>query len=210
MLRRHSKTICLLLGFLLLLFVTGRIVYVNGTAYRFKETVYPMEEWVPLDGDFFYTSNEDTDGYFVRVSDAEILPYEAFMQKFGFSPDYLAADSQKDVVLVRVDFKNVDNTSGGVFIRDYTILNASLSAYYAKSDLYMQLANPGFDTSSEGITVLPGTEASLNLVYTTVARADGVTFLEEHAGQDPIVMYLNISLYPTRKMVELRLDASKL
>lgn len=210
MLRRRSKKLFLILGLFLLLLITGRIAYVNFTAYHFKETIYPINEWVPLDGDFFYTSAENTEGYFVRVSDAEILSYEEFMRKFGFTPDYLSNDSQKDVVLVRVDFKNIDNSDGGIFIRDYNILNASFSAYYAKSDLYMQLANPNFDTSAEGITLLPGTEATLNLVYTTVSRADGVTFLEEHRGDDSIVMYLNISLYPTKKMIALHLDASNL
>lgn len=205
MLRQRSKKLFCILGLLLFLCATGRIVYLNCTAYHFASSVYPIQEWVPLDGDFFYTSAENTQGYSVRVSDAEILSYAEFMRKFGFSPDYLSDDSQKDVILVQVDFKNTDNTDGGIFIRDFNIVNDSCSAYYSKSDLYMQLANPNFDTSAEGITLLPGTESTLNLVYTTVSRADGVTFLEEHRRDDSLVMYLNISLYPTKKMIALPL-----
>ena len=41
------------------------------------------------------------------------------------------------------------------------------------------------------------------MVYPTSGRADGVTYLEEQAGKEQIVMYLNVSLYPVKKCVRM-------
>ena len=61
----------------------------NATATRFQEMSYPQGEWVPWRGIFFYTSLENTDGYFVRVSSAEAMTYEEFLERFEKPLDYL-------------------------------------------------------------------------------------------------------------------------
>ena len=63
--------------------ITGRIYWVNAVAYDFQKSVFQQGEWVPLEGDFFYSREEYTEGYSVRVSLAEALPYETFMERFG-------------------------------------------------------------------------------------------------------------------------------
>ena len=55
---------------------------VNVSAYDFEEEIYPAGEWVALDGNFFYTDQEGTQQYSVRVSSAEILKYAEFMKRF--------------------------------------------------------------------------------------------------------------------------------
>ena len=180
-----------------------RIWYVNATAYSFETQEYGIGEWIPLNGDFFYSKEENTNGYSVRVREAEVVRYEDFMQRFGKPVDYLAENTQHDVVLLTVDFKNENNTDGGVFIRDFNLLNEAQSAYFNKSEIYMKIANPDLNSKADGISVMPGTEASLYMVYPTSSRADGVTYLEEQAGKEQIVMYLNVSLYPVKKCVRM-------
>ena len=182
-----------------------RIWNVNVSAYDFEEEIYPAGEWVALDGNFFYTDQEGTQQYSVRVSSAEILKYAEFMKRFGKDENYLAEATQKDVVLLKVDFRNDGNSSGGVFIRDFNILNEARSQYFSKSDIYMKIANLDFNSHLEGITVKPGTEASLYMVYPTVGRADGITYLESQRGANRLTMYLNVSLYPVKKVIELEM-----
>ena len=194
----------------LLLTAVLRIFYVNAFAYQFPEQVYPMGEWVPLDGDFFFSEDEGTENYSVRVSSAEALPYAKFMERFGKEKDYLAEDSQHDVILLKVDFKNAGPEQGGVFIRDFNILNEYRSTLYNTSADYMKIANPNFNPNQWGLSVRPNTEASLWFVYTTVARADLITLLDEQDKKETLKMFLNVSLYPTKKTIELDIDISSL
>ena len=198
---RVSKTLSVILLSVALVLCAWRIWYVNATAYSFETQEYGIGEWIPLNGDFFYSKEENTNGYSVRVREAEVVRYEDFMQRFGKPVDYLAENTQHDVVLLTVDFKNENNTDGGVFIRDFNLLNEAQSAYFNKSEIYMKIANPDLNSKADGISVMPGTEASLYMVYPTSGRADGVTYLEEQAGKEQIVMYLNVSLYPVKKCV---------
>ena len=200
---RVSKTRSVILLSVALVLCAWRIWYVNATAYSFETQEYGIGEWIPLNGDFFYSKEENTNGYSVRVREAEVVRYEDFMQRFGKPVDYLAENTQHDVVLLTVDFKNENNTDGGVFIRDFNLLNEAQSAYFNKSEIYMKIANPDLNSKAYGISVMSGTEASLYMVYPTSSRADGVTYLEEQAGKEQIVMYLNVSLYPVKKCVRM-------
>lgn len=207
--RKRSLLFAACCGLLLLALIL-RIHQINKNSYSFSEKLYPVGEWVPLEGDFFFSAEEGTDHYSVRVSSAQALPYAAFMAKFEKQEDYLAESSQHDVVLLQVDFKNEGADPGGVFIRDFNLLNEYQSAYYNKSEDYMRIANPGLDVSQFGISLRPGTESSLWFVYTTVGRADQVTYLEEQKGRDHVTMFLNVSLYPVKKQIRLELDLSAL
>ena len=208
--KRHRKWVIPAAVLLVLCLVVGRVVAVNATATRFQEMSYPQGEWVPLEGDFFYTSLENTDGYFVRVSSAEAMTYEEFLERFEKPLDYLGEESRHDVIVLKVDFKNQDNTQGGVLIRDLNLVNSARSQSFNPSVNYMAIANPDFDPYTEGIKIQPGTEASLFFVYDTVSRADKVTYLEQQAGKESLTMFLNVSLYPVHKMVELEVPLTVL
>ena len=164
---RVSKTLSVILLSVALVLCAWRIWYVNATAYSFETQEYGIGEWIPLNGDFFYSKEENTNGYSVRVREAEVVRYEDFMQRFGKPVDYLAENTQHDVVLLTVDFKNENNTDGGVFIRDFNLLNEAQSAYFNKSEIYMKIANPDLNSKADGISVMPGTEASLYTVSYT-------------------------------------------
>lgn len=192
---------------LLVLAVGIRIWWINTTGFQFPVEICEMGEWVPLEGDFFYSSAENTDGYSVRLESAEVLSYEEFMARFDTDTEYLGVQSRFDVILLQVGFQNEDNIDGGVFIRDMNLLNGTLSAYYNRDDLYMEIANEKVG-ASEGISVQPGTEASMYMVYTTIARADNVTFLDQHAGESDVPMYLNVSQYPAKKLIRFTIDCS--
>ena len=194
----------------LLVVLVGRILWVNLHAAAFPQKVFSPGQWVPLEGDFFYTSLENTDGYFVRVSSAEAMTYEEFLERFEKPLDYLGEESRHDVIVLKVDFKNQDNTQGGVLIRDLNLVNSARSQSFNPSVNYMAIANPDFDPYTEGIKIQPGTEASLFFVYDTVSRADKVTYLEQQAGKESLTMFLNVSLYPVRKMVEMEVPLTVL
>ena len=138
------------------------------------------------------------------------MTYEEFLERFEKPLDYLGEESRHDVIVLKVDFKNQDNTQGGVLIRDLNLVNSARSQSFNPSVNYMAIANPDFDPYTEGIKIQPGTEASLFFVYDTVSRADKVTYLEQQAGKESLTMFLNVSLYPVHKMVEMEVPLTVL
>lgn len=80
---RVSKTLSVILLSVALVLCAWRIWYVNATAYSFETQEYGIGEWIPLNGDFFYSKGENTNGYSVRVREAEVVRYEDFMQRFA-------------------------------------------------------------------------------------------------------------------------------
>lgn len=204
-----------LLGAICVLIVLAagiRIWYINANAFSIQEKIYQVGEWVPLEGDFFWSEEEGTEDYSIRVSSAEVLSYESFMERFEKPADYLAESDQHDVVLLKLDFKNNGKEQGSVFTREMNLLSDSRSEYHGKTDVYMDIANPNFSSKSFGLSVRPGTEASLYFVYTTASRADHVSLLDEQKekGAENVKMYLILSQYPAQKLVEMDLDLSGL
>lgn len=60
---RVSKTLSVILLSVALVLCAWRIWYVNATAYSFETQEYGIGEWIPLNGDFFYSKEENTNGY---------------------------------------------------------------------------------------------------------------------------------------------------
>ena len=57
---RVSKTLSVILLSVALVLCAWRIWYVNATAYSFETQEYGIGEWIPLNGDFFYSKEENT------------------------------------------------------------------------------------------------------------------------------------------------------
>ena len=203
-----KKIICIILAIALTLFCAYRIWYVNSKAYQFSLEVYSVGEWVSMDGNYFNSDAEKTDGYSVRVSSAEVLTYEQFMERFGKDTDYLAEASQYDVVLLKIDFKNdSDSTDGGVYVMEYNLFTETRARFFNKSNDYMKIANTDLPKNLIGVNCQPGTEASMYFVYTTDGRADFVSYLQEleAKGTKNFTMYINLCRYPVKKSVKLEL-----
>lgn len=152
---RKKRWSCIFICVTLLIIIAIRIWAVNASAFSFSEEVYQVGEWVPLDGDFFYSKSEGTKDYYVRVSSAEVLSYKSFMSRFNKKEDYLASKSQHDVIMLRIDFRNDGDIQGGVFIRDSNLLNQFQSSIYNKDDEYMKIANDTYAPDMFGVSVKP-------------------------------------------------------
>ena len=69
---RVSKTLSVILLSVALVLCAWRIWYVNATAYSFETQEYGIGEWIPLNGDFFYSKEENTNGYDIIFLDIEM------------------------------------------------------------------------------------------------------------------------------------------
>lgn len=204
----HKKVILSIILIIAVILVAVRIWYVNSKAYKFVTEEYSIGEWIPLEGNYFIDMDaENNDGYSVRISKAEVLPYEEFMSRFGKTADYLADYSRYDVILLTVDIKNEDNENGGVFIRDMNILTKSRSAYYNKNTDYMKIANPNISKTMDGVRVKPGTESTMYFVYPTDGQVDNITYLSalQKKNVKNFTMYVDVTRYPIKKTVRLDL-----
>lgn len=209
--KNKKKCIMFIITFSCIVLLAGivfRVIYVNVNAYSLSEKTYAENEWVPLEGDFINSDQENTVGYSIKVGSAEILSYVEFMNKFNKNEDYLAENSKQNVLLLKVDIRNSGNIGGYIYIRDCNIFNEYLSRYFEKSDIYMAIANPRFNQKLDVVAVKTDTKSSMYWVYTMEEGVDSSNYLDKNKHLDTLKLYLNVSLYPTRKMIELDVDMS--
>ncbi len=184
-----------------------RIWVVNAEALPQEEKIYNPSEWVPLKGDFFYSANENTNGYSIKLISAEMWTCEKFLEYFGKSADYLATNAKSDVLVILVHFKNEGNTDGGVFVRDMKLENTFHSRGFSKNEIYTTIANsPTYSAKSVGIRIKPNTEVPFYLAYTTAQSTNWPSYSEKLWDRKVTTMYLVTSLYPVKKMVRFEID----
>lgn len=123
---RVSKTLSVILLSVALVLCAWRIWYVNATAYSFETQEYGIGEWIPLNGDFFYSKEENTNGYSVRVREAEVVRYEDFMQRFGKPVDYLAENTQHSFSSARFFSIGVGSSTTAILPAGSTMRSALL------------------------------------------------------------------------------------
>lgn len=152
---------------------------------------------VPIEKDFFYSSDEDMDGYTVTVLDADLVPAEEFLQGYDAGDQAELLGNFTDYIyVVRVSIANQYNPfvdekgidAGGYYLigTDY-ILGLDDTCYY--------LANPDMP----GTTFSLQQESSMELILPFTVMSDLTS--HKHILEDP--PKLQITLYPSKKLIEL-------
>ena len=125
-----------------------------------------------------------------------------FMELFGKNEDYLADSSKSDVVLIEATLKNNGDSQGGFSLIGLNLIGGEESIYFNYSDVYMKIANSWYTDSMLGVSVKPGTEYKINLVYTLEYGQNQISYIDADTKQGQQKMYLPISNYPIKKLVE--------
>lgn len=125
---KHKRMIIALSIITLLSYVT-RVIYINNNSFAPEIKTYKIGDEVLIENDFFDRSTEKMDGYSVTVLGTEMISVDKFQLKYSDYENGLNADS---IYLVRVLFKNIDNTLGvnsGINLGQYMIQHGSYINY---------------------------------------------------------------------------------
>lgn len=131
------KMISLLICSLIITFIF-RIIIVRNSADLPKVMFYQMQEEVKLDNDFFDDSQENMNGYSVKVIKTELLTKNEIEKKYGKITSFYNFDY---ILIVSAEFKNFDNDRGeksGIDLSKYIFQENSYINYFDE-DLFKQV-----------------------------------------------------------------------
>ncbi|MBQ9673117.1 MAG: DUF5028 domain-containing protein [Ruminococcus sp.] len=118
---------CMALSLMLLIVWFIRIISVNTNAFHQTTEIYNTDEMVNLDGNFFFDSNEDTKGYFIKVNKAILKDYKKYLNSYGEKveedPEF---PTPKYVCLINVTIKNENNSNGYLNTLGFSLFDRAL------------------------------------------------------------------------------------
>ena len=201
--KKRGLAICLAV----LLCLTGigvRIWYVNKDREETVTKIYPMGEMVSFEDDFFFRSEEIRDHYSVRVNSAVVMPVEEYVKTQGLTMEEVWPDGTltTDILAVEVTIQNSNdkNADPEEDTQFFDMINIQILSqgdiYQRDSELFWKMY-PKLDQSTFGFRVAPGTEYTMTIPYTVRdwQRTDSETIKHKKN-------YLLLSMYPTKKMIE--------
>lgn len=195
------------ISFVLVCALGYRVWWINTHALTIPEEIYQMGEWVPLDGNFHYSSSENTKGYSIRITEIALTTYDGYMEKHGITPQQPNAHgNQTSVIDVTIEVKNDREETepvGGIDFLGTVLIPQANNTYYIcdlgnESSLW-PLAQPNITTSL--IAIKPHTSYVLHVPYV-------VNLIGEEIYRSPITdttFDLLVSRLPVEKRIRVSL-----
>lgn len=195
------------LSFILALGVGIRIWYVNthvDPQFTPPETeVYQMGEWVELDGDFQFSTYEYTDGYAVKLESVEFMTPEEYAEKYNLGLEMFQmgpnGEMPESVADLTLNFRNDDSEEGYIQFVYYRLYSdRDLRSFTPLADVNATL-HPEM-SERLGFMVYPGTESGPNhfCLVSGVEMSGPIT-----GNYKNFPKYLQVSMTPTRKVIEI-------
>ena len=185
-----SKLIVISISMLIFALYLIRVVYINTNTLAPKVTTYKVGDEVPIENDYFNSSDEKMDGYTITVLDSKIVSIDEFQAEHAEFVNELHADN---IYLVKVLVKNIDNKlegRAGIDFGHYMIQNGSFMNIVSR-DAYPFVNN--FDTLAFSLRY--GSEMEFILPFNINSRYIDIDKLETEFTD------LVVSLYPHQKII---------
>lgn len=195
------------ISFVLVCALGYRVWWVNTHALTIPEEIYQMGEWVPLDGNFHYSSSENTKGYSIRITEIALTTYDSYLEKHGITPQYPNAHgNQTSVIDVTIEVKNDREETepvGGIDFLGTVLIPQANNTYYicdlGNENSLWPLVQPNITTSR--IAIKPHTSYVLHVPYV-------VNLIGEEIYRSPITdttFDLLVSRLPVEKRIRVTL-----
>lgn len=190
----------------------GWCVYrVNAQAIRYPDERHSIGDTVHMEGAFFDTIEERTDGYSVRVDKVETLSYNEYVQNYGIDKTVKRKGlNERSVICVTATISNTsvgEEENGGIDCMGLGIEQSNdLDVYRIDNELW-SLAEQNVSENQMFIRIRPQTSYTVHIPFATI-------FLDENYGDDNQVyrqkvasgMYsLHLSAVPAKKIVQFEL-----
>lgn len=208
--RRSAMTKRLIVIFACILacvLIAVRIAWVNANALTYPTVHYSMGEWVKLNGAFIYErDSESTDDYSIRVTTAELLSCNEYIERYAGNPSKLQPENDayntKSVLCLTVDLRN-QGKDGQFFIGEAKVLpNGATRALRLDRQLWME-SNKNIDEALMFISVYPNTEFTLQIPFITsdIAYTDSQGRYAQEL--DVSEMSFVVSAAPVRNVIDI-------
>lgn len=195
------------ISFVLVCALGYRVWWVNTHALTIPEEIYQMGEWVPLDGNFHYSSSENTKGYSIRITEIALTTYDSYLEKHGITPQHPNAHgNQTSVIDVTIEVKNDREETepvGGIDFLGTVLIPQANNTYYicdlGNENSLWPLVQPNITTSR--IAIKPHTSYVLHVPYV-------VNLIGEEIYRSPITdttFDLLVSRLPVEKRIRVTL-----
>lgn len=215
----------LLFTFLSIVIVVGVTITINQRvnqsledAYGVEEELYSMGEWIPFGNNRQNSYEESIEGYSIRVDEAEILTYEALLDKIGQTEETISSmmDGNTEwcpekVLFVTVTILNENSEADGVVLDELSCygvnydMNMDITLTIISNDFLMEAHNSNLASYHGflGCSVSSGAEAEVYLVYDFY---EGFFSRRHWENLDDESIWLDMTWFPVRKTVELVLQ----
>jgi hypothetical protein len=181
-----------------------RVWWVNACAYPYpyEEVHHAVGEQVDLAGAFVEAATERTEGYSLRVVDAEVMDVREYVARYAAETD--GADGQYDdldgarVLCLTVELGN-DGASddGALFLGEMRLVSGEGPLSYHYSQRLWGVSNPNIGPWSLYIQVLPDTTTVQHVPY----------ILEDAAGESGARTFsLVVSNAPVRHVIDICIE----
>lgn len=202
--RKNRKILWISILLLVVVLVLWFVSFYNVNSNSFQQTTeyYKMNEWVDLDGNFFFDAVENTDGYSIRVNSAKLEEYDKLIQKYNGKIDAeTGMPEPKYVCLLNVTVKNVANESGYFNALGFALYKGALQIPI-DFDIWNII-----DKAIDGNTLLKlrkDTEVTLTLPFTAQSLDEAVNSdrLNNMLENDEFDFY--ICDFPVRKLIKVK------
>lgn len=125
--RKIILLVCCICTIILLGIWGNRVYSVNKNAFHQKVIHYSIGERVELENNFFFSGDENTDGYSIKVNSAKLENYPKFLASYGEKVQTVDGGVvPKYVCLLDVTIKNSGNESGYLNTVAFALFNGAL------------------------------------------------------------------------------------
>jgi hypothetical protein len=150
--------------------VAGRIRWLNANDEGLEVIEHPMGEWVDLDGAFSDVSSENTKGYYLRVSDAQIMSYNQYVETYATDGSTVREGFDvPSLAVLTVDIKNDGHEGdGGLNLFEMYLVPVRMNEYLIEdADLFLLGETKLRESGSNGwkVGIKEGTEYQVHLPF---------------------------------------------
>ena len=178
--RGSSKAVCVILGIVAALLVAAygmRVWYVNAHPVEAPIPVehHVMGEWVNLDGTYLFADYQSPEGYSVRVSKAELLTPNEFIDLYGAEgSQHLDSDEGdvKSVVSLEVEIEHVGDGEVGIVLFEQRLIPERKNVAYRYDDELWWMVEPSLKDNPGMFSLLPDTTYVTHIPFTYTTNPD--------------------------------------
>jgi len=166
-----------------------------------------MNEWVELDGAFLNARSENTKGYSLRVTNAELLSYNGYIEKYGLDKSKKTEGlDEPSLICLEIELVNVGNEDGIIFIFECKLIPDRKNMYYLPGTVLWAQSESLFpdDGSVRGIRVKEDSEYTVHVPY-KININDDIDYTEFKRPVKDRSFELVISNLPVRKVIVITL-----
>lgn len=191
---------------LVLIFIIGRIFYVNQNLHVPNVETYNMGECVKLENNYFLEEYEIAEDYSIVVDNARVISCNDFLKECNYAGKLEDLFPIKDklypemIYEIDVTIKNngsEDDSESGMNLSQFDLM--AIDYRLQINDILYQIANPYVENGTMMFHLQPQSELSFRLPYFFTTTANNSFLTTKEVLRDEI--YLVVSAYPTQKQI---------